>query len=40
MFPEEWKGLDEKINEMKTHLDTLLNTIGTVPESLDTDTGS
>ncbi|XP_036890897.1 axonemal dynein light chain domain-containing protein 1 [Sturnira hondurensis] len=39
MFPREWEGLDEKINEMKTHLETLLNTIGTVPQSLDTDTG-
>ncbi|XP_053519703.1 axonemal dynein light chain domain-containing protein 1 [Artibeus jamaicensis] len=40
MFPREWEGLDEKINEMKTHLETLLDTIGTVPQSLDTDTGS
>ncbi|KAM5294213.1 axonemal dynein light chain domain-containing protein 1 [Glossophaga mutica] len=40
VFPREWEGLDEKIHEMKTHLETLLNNIGTLPQSLETDTGS
>ncbi|XP_054443523.1 axonemal dynein light chain domain-containing protein 1 [Pteronotus mesoamericanus] len=39
-FPEEWEGLNEKINEMRSQLDTSLNIIGTVPQYLDTDSGS
>ncbi|XP_016060501.1 PREDICTED: axonemal dynein light chain domain-containing protein 1 [Miniopterus natalensis] len=39
-FLEEWEGLNEKINEMTTQLDTLLNIIGTVPQYLETDSGS
>ncbi|XP_066222130.1 axonemal dynein light chain domain-containing protein 1 [Saccopteryx leptura] len=36
---EEWEGFNEKINEMKPQLDILLNIIGTVPQSLDTESG-
>ncbi|XP_045694687.1 axonemal dynein light chain domain-containing protein 1 [Phyllostomus hastatus] len=39
-FPGEWEGFDEKINEMKIHLQALLDSIGTVPQSLDMDSGS
>nr|XP_019587167.1 PREDICTED: axonemal dynein light chain domain-containing protein 1 [Rhinolophus sinicus] len=37
---EEWEGLDEKINEMASQLDVLLNIIGTVPQYIDKDSGS
>ncbi|KAH0504079.1 Axonemal dynein light chain domain-containing protein 1 [Microtus ochrogaster] len=40
MPPEEWAEIDEKINEMKFQLDTLLNIIGTVPQYLDMDSGA
>ncbi|XP_039737301.1 axonemal dynein light chain domain-containing protein 1 isoform X3 [Pteropus medius] len=40
MFLEQCEELDEKINEMKLQLDTLLRIIGTVPQSLDVDSGS
>ena len=40
MPPEEWSEIDEKINEMKFQLDTLLNIIGTVPQYLDMDSGA
>lgn len=39
-FLEEWEELNVKINEMKLQLDTLLRIIGTVPQSLDMDSGS
>uniref|UniRef100_A0A8C8U133 Axonemal dynein light chain domain containing 1 n=1 Tax=Peromyscus maniculatus bairdii TaxID=230844 RepID=A0A8C8U133_PERMB len=38
--PEDWDELDEKINEMKYQLDTLLTIIGTVPQYLDMDSGA
>ncbi|KAM9109545.1 axonemal dynein light chain domain-containing protein 1 isoform 1-T2 [Megaptera novaeangliae] len=37
---EEWEGLNEKINEMKSQLDVSLNIIGTVPQYIDVDSGS
>ncbi|XP_022412297.1 axonemal dynein light chain domain-containing protein 1 isoform X3 [Delphinapterus leucas] len=37
---EEWEGLNEKINEMKSQLDASLNVIGTVPQYIDVDSGS
>ncbi|KAM5203023.1 axonemal dynein light chain domain-containing protein 1 isoform 3-T5 [Hipposideros larvatus] len=40
MILEEWEGLNEKIKEMESQLDVLLNIIGTVPQCLDKDSGS
>ncbi|XP_032947884.1 axonemal dynein light chain domain-containing protein 1 [Rhinolophus ferrumequinum] len=40
MLPEEWEELDEKINEMASQLDVLLNIIGTVPQYINKDSGS
>ncbi|XP_059944526.1 axonemal dynein light chain domain-containing protein 1 isoform X3 [Mesoplodon densirostris] len=37
---EEWEGLNEKINEMKSHLEASLNIIGTVPQYTDVDSVS
>ncbi|XP_067578207.1 axonemal dynein light chain domain-containing protein 1-like [Pseudorca crassidens] len=37
---EEWEGLNEKSNEMKSQLDASLNVIGTVPQYIDVDSGS
>ncbi|XP_023609764.1 axonemal dynein light chain domain-containing protein 1 [Myotis lucifugus] len=43
-FPEvlldEWEALTEKINEMVAQVEILLNIVGTVPQNLDTDSGS
>ncbi|XP_045403209.1 axonemal dynein light chain domain-containing protein 1 isoform X2 [Lemur catta] len=39
MALEEWEGVNEKINEMKSKLDSSLNIIGTVPQYLDMDSG-
>ena len=36
---EEWEGLNEKINEMKSQLDSSLYIIGTVPQYIDMDSG-
>ncbi|XP_057586082.1 axonemal dynein light chain domain-containing protein 1 isoform X2 [Hippopotamus amphibius kiboko] len=36
---EEWEGLKEKINEMKSQLDASLNIIDTVPQYIDVDSG-
>ncbi|XP_072802133.1 axonemal dynein light chain domain-containing protein 1 isoform X1 [Vicugna pacos] len=40
MLLEEWEGLNEKMNEMKSQLDALLSIIGTVPQNIDMDSGS
>nr|XP_055175523.1 axonemal dynein light chain domain-containing protein 1 [Nyctereutes procyonoides] len=40
MLLEEWQGLNEKVNEMKSQLDAALNIIGTVPQYMDMDSGS
>lgn len=40
MLPEEWEELDEKINEMASQLDVLLNIIGTAPQYIHKDSGS
>ncbi|XP_054190242.1 axonemal dynein light chain domain-containing protein 1 isoform X5 [Homo sapiens] len=37
---EEWQEIDEKINEMKSHLDILLNLTGIVPQHIDVDSVS
>lgn len=34
---EEWREIDEKINEMKLQLDLLLNLTGIVPQHIDVD---
>ncbi|XP_053460094.1 axonemal dynein light chain domain-containing protein 1 [Nycticebus coucang] len=39
MALEEWEGVKEKMKEMKSQLDSLLNIIGIVPEYLDMDSG-
>uniref|UniRef100_A0A8C5ULP3 Axonemal dynein light chain domain containing 1 n=1 Tax=Microcebus murinus TaxID=30608 RepID=A0A8C5ULP3_MICMU len=39
MALEEWEGVNEKINEMKSQLDPSLSIIGTVPQYLDMDSG-
>ncbi|XP_012658038.1 axonemal dynein light chain domain-containing protein 1 [Otolemur garnettii] len=36
---EEWGGVNEKMKEMKSQLDSLLNLIGIVPEYVDMDSG-
>ncbi|XP_061016812.1 axonemal dynein light chain domain-containing protein 1 [Dama dama] len=36
---EEWEGLNEKINEMKSQLDSSLYIIGTIPQYIDLDSG-
>ncbi|MEJ1270208.1 axonemal dynein light chain domain containing 1 [Cricetulus griseus] len=38
--PEEWAGINEKINEMKYQLNTLLNILETVPQYMDNGSGS
>nr|AAI50933.1 RIKEN cDNA 9430070O13 gene [Mus musculus] len=37
---EEWLEIDEKINEMKFHLEALLNIIDSVPEGMDMEPGA
>uniref|UniRef100_A0A8D1J7Z5 Axonemal dynein light chain domain containing 1 n=1 Tax=Sus scrofa TaxID=9823 RepID=A0A8D1J7Z5_PIG len=39
MLLEEWDRLNEKIDEMKSQLDVLLNIIGAVPQYIDVDSG-
>ncbi|XP_029416061.1 axonemal dynein light chain domain-containing protein 1 [Nannospalax galili] len=39
MSLKDWNEIDEKINEMKYQLDTLLNIIHTVPQYMDMDSG-
>ncbi|XP_027466017.1 axonemal dynein light chain domain-containing protein 1 isoform X2 [Zalophus californianus] len=40
MLHEEWEGVNEKVNEMKSQLDASINIIGTVPQYMDVDSGS
>ncbi|XP_054567643.1 axonemal dynein light chain domain-containing protein 1 isoform X1 [Eptesicus fuscus] len=37
---EDWEALTEKINEMVSQMDALLNIVGTVPQYFDADSGS
>uniref|UniRef100_A0A452RXF8 Axonemal dynein light chain domain containing 1 n=1 Tax=Ursus americanus TaxID=9643 RepID=A0A452RXF8_URSAM len=39
MLQEEWEGLNEKVNVMKSQLDASINVIGTVPQYMDVDSG-
>ncbi|XP_047375946.1 axonemal dynein light chain domain-containing protein 1 [Sciurus carolinensis] len=39
LFLEEWEGVNKKIDEVKSRLDSLANIIGTVPQYLDVDSG-
>ncbi|XP_008590273.1 PREDICTED: axonemal dynein light chain domain-containing protein 1 [Galeopterus variegatus] len=38
--PEEWEVVNEKLKEMKSQLDAVLNIIGGVPQCMDVDSGS
>lgn len=37
---DEWFEIDEKINEMKVQLESLLNIVGSVPQDIDMDLDS
>jgi hypothetical protein len=39
IYLEEWEEISEKVNEMKSQLDALINLIDTIPQGVDMDSG-